>query len=146
MSVRTRFAPSPTGFMHVGGLRTALFAWLVARRAGGEFLLRMEDTDRQRHIEEAEQHIMESLTWLNLDWDGEIYRQSKHLNTYKEWAQKLVNMGRAYADSRTTEELNKLRTNAKQHKKIFLLRDYRPENSLQWNGSQPLRFRSEPKA
>src|SRR5437868_4794796 len=102
--VRTRFAPSPTGFMHVGGARTALFAWLVAKKASGEFLLRIEDTDRARHVEAAEQHIFQTLNWLGLKWDGEIYRQSEHLEVYKEWGQKLVDKGRAYADPRTSEE------------------------------------------
>src|SRR5579864_3720933 len=101
--VRTRFAPSPTGYMHVGGVRTALFAWLVARQSSGQFLLRIEDTDRERHLPEAEQHIIDSLDWLGLNRDGEIYRQSEHLDIYKEWAQKLVASGRAYADPRSEE-------------------------------------------
>jgi len=146
MSVRTRFAPSPTGFMHVGGVRTALFAWLVARQAGGEFLLRIEDTDRERHIEEAESHILESLKWLGLNWDGEIYRQSEHLDVYKEWARKLIDKGRAYVDPRRPEELDSLRARAKQHKKPFLFRDHRPDNPPSWDENQPLRLKSEPKA
>ncbi len=143
--VRTRFAPSPTGFLHVGGLRTALFSWLIARQAGGEFVLRMEDTDRQRHVEAAEQHILDSLQWLGLEWDGEIYRQSQHLDTYKEWGQKLVAKGRAYADPRSEAEMQELRDKAKKSKKAFLWRDYRPDSPPEWDGSQPLRLKSEPK-
>src|SRR5579864_6465443 len=126
MEVRTRFAPSPTGFLHVGGVRTALFAWLVARQAKGEFLLRIEDTDRSRHVEAAEQHIMDSLTWLGLDWDEEPIRQSQRLDIYKQWAQKLIDSGRAYADTSSEEQLNKLRDEAKAAKKPFLFRDHRP--------------------
>jgi len=143
--VRTRFAPSPTGYMHVGGVRTALFAWLVARQAGGQFLLRIEDTDRQRHIAQAEDHIKESLRWLGLQWDSQIYRQSGHLETYEQWAQKLIKKGRAYADTRTPEELEALRTKTRSQERPFLLRDYRPSNPSPWDGSQPLRFKSEPK-
>ena len=142
--VRTRFAPSPTGFLHVGGLRTALFAWLIARQAGGQFLMRMEDTDRARHVEAAEQHIIESLQWLGLDWDGEIYRQSKHLDVYKEWSQKLIEKGRAYADSRSAEEIADLKQQAKVTKKPFLYREWRPDDLKAWDGSQPLRLKSEP--
>lgn len=151
--VRTRFAPSPTGFLHVGGVRTALFAWLVARQAGGQFILRIEDTDKAREMKGSEQHIIDSLRWLGLDWDegpdkgGEHgpYRQSERLDIYKKWAQKLVDSGRAYADSTTPEQLEQFRQAAKDQKKPFLFRDHRPENPPAWDGSQPLRFKSEPK-
>src|SRR3989344_8224761 len=98
--VRTRFAPSPTGYMHVGGVRTALFAWLVAKQANGKFILRIEDTDRTRHVEESEKHIIDSLKWLGLKWDEGPYRQSERLDIYQEWALKLLENGRAYADTR----------------------------------------------
>lgn len=143
--VRTRFAPSPTGFMHVGGTRTALFAWLVAKQAGGEFLLRFEDTDRKRHVPEAEGHILETLKWLGLQWAGDAYRQSEHLDVYKVWAQKLIDKGRAYADNRSEEDLNKLRAEAKAQKKPFLYRNYRPDILPSWGASQPLRLKSDPK-
>src|SRR5579871_4957494 len=115
--IRTRFAPSPTGFLHVGGVRTALFAWLVARQAGGQFILRIEDTDKAREVEGSEQHIMDSLRWLSIEWDegpdkdGDHgpYRQSQRLEIYKDWAQKLIDKGRAYADPYTPEELDNLR-------------------------------------
>src|SRR5688572_33094496 len=100
---RTRFAPSPTGYLHVGGVRTALFAWLLARQTGGQFILRLEDTDKNREVEGSGQHIMDSLRWLGLTWDEGLetggpyapYKQSERLNTYREWAQKLIDAGRA---------------------------------------------------
>src|SRR3990167_11493253 len=98
MKVKTRFAPSPTGFLHVGGVRTALFAWLVSRQASGQFILRIEDTDRSRHVKESEKHIMDSLSWLAIKLDEGPYRQSERLNIYKQWAKKLIVAGRAYSD------------------------------------------------
>lgn len=139
--------------MHVGGARTALFAWLVARQAKGQFILRIEDTDRTRHVEESEQHIIDSLRWLGLKWDEGPdkagahgpYRQSERLGTYKEWAQKLVDTGRAYADPYSPEQLDELRKQAEAARRPFLYREYRPEKPPVWDGSQPLRFKSEPK-
>lgn len=152
--VRTRFAPSPTGYLHVGGVRTALFAWLLARQHGGDFVLRIEDTDRARYVEGAEQHIMDSLHALGLDYSegpdigGEYgpYRQSERLDTYIPWAQKLIDAGRAYGDPYTPEEIQKFREEAQAAKKPFLYRDHRPENPPKWDGSMPLRFKSDPKA
>ncbi len=143
--VRTRFAPSPTGFLHVGGVRTALFSWLVAQQAGGKFILRIEDTDRSRHVEESERHITESLEWLGIRWDEGPYRQSEQLDVYRKWGNQLVKTGRAYADPTTEEELNSMREQAKAAKKPFIYRENRPENPPRWDGSQPLRFKSEPK-
>jgi len=151
---RTRFAPSPTGFLHVGGVRTALFAWLIAQQTKGQFILRFEDTDKVREVAGTDQHIMDSLRWLGLQWDegADIggpygpYRQSERLTTYKEWAKKLIDNGRAYADPYTSEELETFRNAAKAAKKPFLYRDHRPENPPEWNGSQALRFKSDPKA
>jgi glutamyl-tRNA synthetase len=151
--VRTRFAPSPTGYLHVGGIRTALFAWLVARQSGGQFILRIEDTDRERHVEGAEQHIIDSLRALGLIYDegpdvpGEFgpYRQSERLDTYKTWAQTLIDSGRAYADSYTPEQVQTFRDEAQQNKRPFLYRNHRPDNPPAWDGSQPLRFKSDPK-
>ncbi len=144
--VRTRFAPSPTGFLHVGGVRTALFAWLVANQSGGKFILRIEDTDRSRHVEESEKHITDSLQWLGIRWDEGPYRQSELLDVYKKWGQRLVAAGRAYADPTTEEELDKMREAARLARKPFLYRDNRPDSPPKWDGSQPLRFKSEPKA
>jgi glutamyl-tRNA synthetase len=144
--IRTRFAPSPTGFMHVGGARTALFAWLVARQAKGQFWLRIEDTDRNRHVEESEQHIMDSLRWLGLEWDEGPLRQSERLETYRQWAEKLIDRGRAYADTRSPEELETIRKSAAAAKKPPLFREHRPKNASKWQPGMPLRFSSEPKA
>ena len=151
--VRTRFAPSPTGYLHVGGIRTALFAWLVARQANGEFILRIEDTDRAREVEGAEAHIIQSLHVLGLDYDegpdkpGDYgpYRQTERLASYQQWAQVLIDAGRAYADPYTPEEVQKFRTRAQRAKRPFLYRDHRPADPPQWDGTMPLRFKSDPK-
>jgi glutamyl-tRNA synthetase len=151
--VRTRFAPSPTGFLHVGGIRTALFAWLVARQAGGQFILRLEDTDKVREVEGSGQHIQDSLRALGLEWDEGLtvggpygpYIQSERLDIYKRWAQKLIDSGRAYADPYTSEEVQAFREQAQAAKQPFLYRNHRPDTLPTWDGSQPLRFRSNPK-
>ncbi|HVX47950.1 MAG TPA: glutamate--tRNA ligase [Candidatus Saccharimonadales bacterium] len=142
---RTRFAPSPTGFLHVGGVRTALFAWLLARQSGGQFILRIEDTDKAREVVGSIEHIQESLDWLGLAWDEGPTKQSDRLDIYRQWAQKLIDAGRAYADPYSPEELQALRDKARTEKRPFLFRDHRPENPPEWDGSRPLRFRSEPK-
>jgi glutamyl-tRNA synthetase len=106
MSVRTRFAPSPTGYLHVGGARTALFNWLFARKHAGSFILRVEDTDEARNTDEARQAIFDGMSWLGLDWDegpdrgGNFgpYFQSQRGKTYDTWFQKLVDSGRVYQD------------------------------------------------
>lgn len=152
-NVRTRFAPSPTGYMHVGGVRTALFAWLVARQAKGQFILRIEDTDQAREVKGSTNHIMESLKWLGLEWDegpdqaGKHgpYQQSKRLASYKEWAEKLADQGLAYADPYSPEELDSFRRQAIAEKRPFLFRDHRPANPPKWDGTKPLRLRSTPK-
>lgn len=94
--IRVRFAPSPTGYLHIGGVRTALFNYLYARQQGGKFLLRIEDTDRQRSTPEFEREILDSLKWLGLDWDEELVHQSKRLERYREIAQELIAKGAAY--------------------------------------------------
>ena len=142
---RTRVALSQTGYMHVGGVRTALFAWLVARQAKGQFILRIEDTDRNRHVEESEQQIIDSLGWLGITADEPITRQSERLDIYKQWAQKLIDSGRAYADATDEAQLNQLRDQAKAAKKAFSYRDHRPAKPPVWDGRTALRFKSEPK-
>lgn len=152
--VRTRFAPSPTGLLHVGGIRTALFAWLVARQQGGAFILRLEDTDQAREVTGADQHIIDSLKALGLNYDegpdigGDLgpYRQSERLDHYKQWAQKLIDAGRAYADPYTQQEVQAFREQAQKEKRPFLYRNHRPENPPAWDGGTPLRFKSDPKA
>lgn len=96
--VVTRFAPSPTGFMHVGGVRTALYAWLWARKNKGQFILRIEDTDKEREVAGSIEHIQKSLKWLGLDWDQGPYIQSERLEIYKKYADKLAEKGLAYSD------------------------------------------------
>ena len=96
MSVRVRFAPSPTGHLHVGGARTALFNWLLARKMGGTLILRIEDTDRERSSEEMSQGILEALSWMGLDWDEGPYYQSERLTGYRALAQRLVTNAQAY--------------------------------------------------
>jgi glutamyl-tRNA synthetase len=140
--------------LHVGGIRTALFAWLVARQAGGEFVLRIEDTDQAREVQGADEHIMKSLRALGLDYDegpdigGEFgpYRQSERLNSYKEWARRLIDAGRAYADPYSPAEVQAFREQAQNEKRAFLYRNHRPENPPGWDGTRPLRFKSDPKA
>jgi len=150
---RTRFAPSPTGFMHVGAARTALFAWLQAKKDGGKFILRIEDTDKGREVQGSIEHIIKSLKWLGISWDEGVdiggpfasYKQSDRLDIYKQWAEKLIADGRAYGDPYSREELEGFRDQAKAQKKPFLYREFRPENPPVWDGTQPLRFKSEPK-
>ena len=149
MTIRTRFAPSPTGYIHVGNVRAALFPWLLTRQQGGSFILRIEDTDRSRFVPGAEDLILDTLEWLGIDWDegprkGGLhgpYHQSERLEIYHTWAKKLVEKGLAYADPYTPEEVQGFREEARALKKAFLYRDYRPENPPEWDGTQPLRFK-----
>jgi glutamyl-tRNA synthetase len=104
-SPRFRFAPSPTGFLHVGNARAALFNWLEARRTGGEMLLRVEDTDRERSKSELVENILASLRWLGLDWDGEIVFQADNLEVHREAAHTLLGQGRAYWCDCTSEQV-----------------------------------------
>ena len=89
-NVKVRFPPSPTGFLHIGGARTALYNWLFAKHNNGKLVLRIEDTDRQRSTEEATQAILDSLTWLGLDWDEGPYHQSDRLEIYRGYVEKLL--------------------------------------------------------
>lgn len=153
IQIRTRFAPSPTGFIHVGAVRTALFAWLISQKNNGVFILRIEDTDKVREVKGSIEQIKESLRWLGINWQEGIdiggsnapYLQSERLDIYKKWADKLIEGGRAYADPYSVEQLEEFRAQAKANKKPFLYRDYRPDNPPIWDGSKPLRFKSEPK-
>lgn len=157
MKARTRFAPSPTGYLHVGGIRTALFAWLLARQTGGEFILRFEDTDKKREVEGAKEHLIKSLQTLGLTYDegpdigGPYgpYTQSERMakGIYDVWAHKLLQSGRAYVDPYTPEEVQKFREQAQAEKRPFLFRNHRPTSpSIQWDIDMTLRFKSEPKA
>ncbi len=138
--------------MHVGGVRTALFAWAYAKKHGGDFILRMEDTDKTREVEGSFEHIVESLSWLGVTWQegpdvgGKHgpYKQSERLEIYKEWAQKLIDKGLAYADPYTPEEVQEFRNTAQAEKKPFLFREHRPQEldtPDDWYGKLPIRFR-----
>jgi len=113
MSVVVRFAPSPTGFLHIGGARTALFNWLFARHHGGTYKLRIEDTDRARSTPEAVAAILDGLSWLGLDWDGEVVHQSQRLDRHAEIARQLLAEGKAYYCYCTPEELEAMREKAR---------------------------------
>lgn len=150
IKVVTRFAPSPTGFLHIGGIRTALFAYLWARKHGGTFILRIEDTDKEREVSGSVAHIQESLRWLGLEWDygpgmpglfGSCI-QSERLSIYKKYAEELVANGLAYPDPYSEEQLETFRQEADAEKRPFLYRHHRPETFDVWDGTRPLRFKT----
>jgi glutamyl-tRNA synthetase len=126
--VVTRFAPSPTGYLHIGGARTALFNWLLARRMGGRFLLRIEDTDIKRNTPTAARQVMDDLRWLGIEWDegpqiggpNGPYFQSQRLDIYNQYLKKLLDAGQAYYCFETTEELTAMRARAEADKKGFM--------------------------
>ena len=128
MTVRTRFAPSPTGYLHIGGVRTALFNWLLARQAGGQFILRIDDTDAKRNVQEALQPILDGFRWLGIDWDEgpEVdgpcapYFQSQRLDKYQTAAKELLDKGLAYKDYATSEEVAVEREAAEKEKREFV--------------------------
>ncbi|HTN77849.1 MAG TPA: glutamate--tRNA ligase family protein, partial [Pirellulaceae bacterium] len=145
--VRTRFAPSPTGYLHIGGVRTALFNWLFARQHGGQFLLRIDDTDAERNVAEALQPILDGFRWLGIDWDEgpEVggpfapYFQSQRGARYQAAVQTLLERGVAYRDYAKTEELTAERETAEKEKRAFLY-------SRKWMAETPedaARFESE---
>ncbi|MCD4825901.1 MAG: glutamate--tRNA ligase [Phycisphaerae bacterium] len=126
-TIKTRFAPSPTGSLHVGGARTALFCYALAKKLGGQFLLRIEDTDRARHQEEAVEKIVEDLRWLGIDWDEGVivggdfgpYRQSERLEIYQQHIHGLLESGKAYYAFDTPDELDAMRQEAQARKEDF---------------------------
>ena len=126
--IRTRFAPSPTGYLHIGGVRTALFCWLYARRHGGQFILRIDDTDQQRNVEQALAPILDGLRWLGIDWDEgpgvggphAPYYQSQRADRYQAAAEKLLAGGHAYRDYATPDEIHAERDLALAEKKSFV--------------------------
>jgi glutamyl/glutaminyl-tRNA synthetase len=126
-SLRVRFAPSPTGYLHVGGARTALFNYLLARKTGGTFILRIEDTDTARNVPGAEQKIMDDLRWLGLQWDEGLelggpngpYFQTQRLDLYNAKVDQLLQAGQAYYAFDTAEELEAMRAQAEARKQAF---------------------------
>ncbi|MBD3170097.1 MAG: glutamate--tRNA ligase [candidate division Zixibacteria bacterium] len=119
-NIAVRMAPSPSGFLHVGAARTAIFNYLFARHHGGKFIIRVEDTDEKRSSEEMIQAILEGLKWMNIDWDGEIHFQSKRFDVYREHALNLLNDDKAYYCYCTPDELNEKRQKAQKEKRTFL--------------------------
>jgi glutamyl-tRNA synthetase len=130
VSVVTRFAPSPTGFLHIGGARTALFNWLFARHHGGRFLLRIEDTDKARSTQAAIDAILEGMRWLDLDWDGPEYFQSRFAARHAEVAHEMLAAGHAYKCYMTQEELAAARADAERERRPFRL-------SSRWRDCSP---------
>src|SRR5437588_7408740 len=126
--VRTRFAPSPTGYLHIGGVRTALFNWLYARQHGGQFILRIDDTDAERNVAEALQPILDGFKWLGIDWDegAEVggphgpYYQSQKVGRYQAAVRALLDKGLAYHDYASPEELKAERETAEKEKSSVL--------------------------
>ena len=116
----TRFAPSPTGFLHIGGGRTALFNWLYARRHGGKMLLRIEDTDRERSTKEAIDAILDGLRWLGLDWDGDAVYQFSRVARHQEVVEQMLASGHAYRCYASPEELTTMREKARAEGKTRL--------------------------
>ncbi|MDQ5914096.1 MAG: nondiscriminating glutamyl-tRNA synthetase [Patescibacteria group bacterium] len=145
--VRVRIAPSPTGYIHIGTIRTALHAWLFARQNDGVFILRIEDTDKKREVEGGVKIIKDTLEAVKLNWD-EYYLQSERKNIHKKWAEKLYKKGLAYADNVTPEEVDAWRADAQKKKKPFLYRDYiTDERIVPWvYGKNALKLKSTPKA
>ncbi len=149
----TRFAPSPTGYIHIGNVRSAIYPYLLAKQTGGKFILRIEDTDRTRFVDGATELIEDTLKWLGLDWDeGPIvggphgpYFQSERKAIYHAWAERLLASGRAYADPTDAETIDKYRKVCYNEKRPFLYRNFRPANPPLWKEGIPLRFKADPK-
>jgi glutamyl-tRNA synthetase len=154
MSVRTRFAPSPTGFLHIGGVRTALFNWLLARHHGGRFILRIDDTDQDRHVEDAVARILDGFRWIGIDWDEgpEVggshgpYYQSERGDRYKAAVQRLTEANAVYRDYSTEQERTAERTAAEKAKRAYRFREIplAPEIRAQYESEgrpYALRFR-----
>jgi glutamyl-tRNA synthetase len=141
-TVVTRFAPSPTGFLHIGGARTALFNWLFARHHGGKFLLRIEDTDKARSTTEAIDAILDGMRWLGLDWDGHEYYQSQFWARHAEVAHKLLERGHAYRCYMTQEELAAQREAAQRERKPFRINSPWRERTDEGQGAAVIRLKA----
>ncbi len=144
MTVRTRFAPSPTGFLHIGGARTALYCWLEARHRGGQFILRVEDTDRERSTDEAVKAILDGMNWLGLDHDEGPFYQTLRMDRYTKVAEDLVRAGKAYYAYETKDELEAMRARQmEQNIKPRYAGKYRDENApLRDDPNRVIRFRN----
>jgi len=161
MSIVTRFAPSPTGYIHIGNVRSAIYPYLLAKQNHGKMILRIEDTDRARYVEGATELIENTLEWLGLNWDeGPIvggphapYFQSERKDIYHQYARKLIAAGRAYADPTDSATIQSYRDADNTAKLPYLYRNHRPavaeaspEDILKtWHAGVPIRFKSDPK-
>lgn len=153
MRAITRFAPSPTGYIHIGNVRSAIYPYLLAKQTGGKMILRIEDTDRERFVAGATELIEDTLKWLGLEWDeGPIvggpsapYFQSERQEIYHAYAKKLIENGRAYADPTPSSQIDAYRQQCSQQKVPFLYRNFRPQDTPFWEPGIPLRFKAEPK-
>ena len=157
--VISRFAPSPTGYIHIGNIRSAIYPYLLARKTGGTFILRIEDTDQARFVDGATELILETLNWLGLEWDeGPVvggdhapYFQSERKELYQKYAKILIEKGRAYADPTPSEKIDEFRKADNAKKVPFLYRNHRPSDeelktfSENWAEGTPIRLRSDPK-
>ncbi len=146
--ISVRFAPSPTGYLHIGGARTAIFNWLYAKKHHGKFFLRIEDTDVKRSGEEMTRAIIDSLRWLGLDWEGEPIKQSDRMAIYREHAKRLVESGHAYRSFTSEEEAAAVRERMASEKKTFIYREHFPKptpgQEAQWLAEQkPFTIRLE---
>lgn len=150
----TRFAPSPTGYIHIGNVRSAIYPYLIAKQTNGRFILRIEDTDQARFVDGATDLIISTLKWLGLDWDEGVevggnfgpYIQSERKEHYLRWAKKLLDEGKAYADPTTSDQINTYREEAVKNKVPYLYRNYRPKNPPEWHEGMPIRFKTTPKS
>ena len=161
MNIVTRFAPSPTGYIHIGNVRSAIYPYLAARQTGGKFILRIEDTDQARFVDGATELIMDTLDWLGLEWDegprvggpAAPYFQSERKEIYQDWAKKLIEKGRAYADPTGSETIQKYRNEDNAKKIPYLYRNHRPPEAdlssekilSSWREGTPIRFKADPK-
>ena len=140
--VVTRFAPSPTGFLHIGGARTALFNWLFARHHGGKFLLRIEDTDKARSTRQAIDAILDGMAWLGLDWDGHEYFQSQFWARHAEVAHRLIERGAAYRCWMSQEELGRQREQAQKERRTFRIESPWRDSREQGEGQAVIRLKA----
>ena len=144
MSTKTRFAPSPTGYLHVGGARTALFSWLHARKHGGKYVLRIEDTDLQRSTAESINAILEAMTWLGLDYDEGPFYQTRRFDRYNEVIDELLQQNQAYRCNCSRERLEALREGQMQRKQKPRYDGHCRGQSVNADEPHVIRFRSPP--
>lgn len=141
----TRFAPSPTGYIHIGNVRSAIYPYLIAKQTDGKFLLRIEDTDQNRYVAGATDLVIETLRWLGLDWDEEPCFQTSRKELYLAAAKQLIAEGKAYADPTDSETIEEYRQADTAQKIPYLYRNHRPTQTPEWHEGLPIRFKADPK-